>query len=211
MARVFLNQQFGSGGSAEVDSIGLITPTLTTSWQRFSTTVTVPSIAGKTVGTGSSLWALFQLGNTATLGTLQFWGVQVEASNTATAFQTATGTLQGELAACQRYYWRTVATDAANAVFGQGMSKSATTATIPINNPVTMRVKATSLDYANLEITDLVNYSLAVAGGGLTFLNTNSFGTEVLVTNATGATQYRPAFLRASNNTAAYFGVSAEL
>jgi hypothetical protein len=32
------------------------------------------------------------------------WGWQLEAGNTATAFQTATGTLQGELAAAMRYY-----------------------------------------------------------------------------------------------------------
>jgi hypothetical protein len=32
------------------------------------------------------------------------WGLQVESGSVATAFQTATGTLQGELSACQRYY-----------------------------------------------------------------------------------------------------------
>jgi hypothetical protein len=36
--------------------------------------------------------------------TIDFWGVQVEAGNVSTAFQTATGTLQGELALAESYY-----------------------------------------------------------------------------------------------------------
>jgi hypothetical protein len=45
-------QDFGTGGSpsANVDSIGVTTFNLTTSWQKFSTTVSIPSIAGKTLG-----------------------------------------------------------------------------------------------------------------------------------------------------------------
>jgi hypothetical protein len=47
-------------------------------------------------------------GQTNVIGTLSAtWyvtGVQVEIGNVATAFQTATGTIQGELSACQRYF-----------------------------------------------------------------------------------------------------------
>jgi hypothetical protein len=47
-------QEFGSGGSVGVTtSIG--SHSFTTSWQRFTATVTVPSISGKTVGTNSYL------------------------------------------------------------------------------------------------------------------------------------------------------------
>jgi uncharacterized protein YkwD len=39
--------------------------------------------------------------------TFDFWGVQVENGTTATAFQTASGSLGGELALCQRYFQKT--------------------------------------------------------------------------------------------------------
>jgi hypothetical protein len=112
-------QAFGSGGSSGVSGSvadGTVKKqAITTSWARYSAVLTIPSISGKTVGTGSNLRVNLHTSagsdfNTRTdsLGiqtaTIDFWGVQVEAGSTATAFQTATGTLQGELAACQRYY-----------------------------------------------------------------------------------------------------------
>jgi len=97
----FLLQVFGSGGSGDVGT-STTSFSVTTSWARYTTTLSVPSISGKTIGTGNYL-GLFLRGPNA-LCTLDFWGVQVEAGSVATAFQTATGTLQGELAACQRYY-----------------------------------------------------------------------------------------------------------
>ena len=49
---VEFEQDFGSGGSpsAEVNGLGVTTCSLTTSWQKFSFTVNLPSIAGKTIG-----------------------------------------------------------------------------------------------------------------------------------------------------------------
>ena len=101
---VQIRQNFGSGGSASVDTTINSSLAVTTAWQRFTGTVTVPSVSGQTIGTGSYLrFAIFCPIN-ATY-TLNFWGVQLEAGSVATPFTTATGTLSGELAACQRYYF----------------------------------------------------------------------------------------------------------
>jgi hypothetical protein len=96
-------QNFGSGGSSEVQT-ALATSTITTSWQRFTQSFTIPSISGKTIGTSSYLSLLLIRPSAATSTTIDVWGVQLERGSTATAFQTATGTIQGELAACQRYF-----------------------------------------------------------------------------------------------------------
>jgi hypothetical protein len=100
----FLVQGFGSGGSSNVNTSGS-NITLTTSWVRYSITLSVPSVSGKTIGAGSFLSALLaHVSGSLNSATVDFWGWQLEAGATATAFQTATGTIQGELAACQRYY-----------------------------------------------------------------------------------------------------------
>jgi len=90
-------QNFGSGGSSNAYVGASSTLTATTSWQRFTFTIAIPSISGKTIGTGSSLWII--LGGLAvnTVQTLDLWGFQAEAGSVATPFTTATGTLSGEL------------------------------------------------------------------------------------------------------------------
>lgn len=79
-------QNFGSGGSADVQT----TPTpstmaLTTSWQKFTITATIPSISGKTVGSGSFLEVRLDLPINAAM-TLDFAQVQLE-ENGATDFE----------------------------------------------------------------------------------------------------------------------------
>jgi hypothetical protein len=100
---IVLTQNFGSGGSTAVDTTVVSSPSYTTSWVRYSYTVAVPSISGKTVGTSSYLSLVFNFPLSQTWISFDIWGVQVEAGSVATPFQTATGTIQGELAACQRY------------------------------------------------------------------------------------------------------------
>jgi hypothetical protein len=100
-----IGQNFGSGGSAGAYS-ATTSILLTTSWQRFTITRSIDSVSGKTIGAGSFVDVYWEMPLNATF-IIDIWGVQLEAGSTATAFQTATGTIQGELASCQRYYAKT--------------------------------------------------------------------------------------------------------
>jgi hypothetical protein len=203
-----LTQNFGSGGSAAVTtSAG--TQALTTSWARYSFTVAVPSISGKTIGTSSNLE--LGIGIAATTGniTLDLWGVQVEESSTATDFQTATGTIQGELAACQRYYYRSSSTNAYGAVSSSGYTTATTNANILINLPVAMRVVPTSVEYSTLQIGDVTNTYYTVSGMALNVSTTTTIA--ACDTTSSGMTASRWAYLRANNSTSGYVGLSAEL
>ena len=145
-------QRFGSGGSPSSDVQTYAgQATISTSWARYSITVAVPSLSGKTVGTtvntSSTTWSFWLSAGTnfnartGSLGvqnnTFQIWGVQVEAGSVATPFQTATGTLAGELAACQRYFLRYG--DSSNQALGAGMYYSTTDSYFDIMYPVIMR------------------------------------------------------------------------
>ena len=99
-----VRQNFGSGGSTEV-TVSIPTFTLTSSWQRFTQVVSLPSISGKTVGTSSYIEIFFhQLeGDTSTdAWTLDITGVQLEQGNVATPFEHRS--YGEELALCQRYF-----------------------------------------------------------------------------------------------------------
>jgi hypothetical protein len=99
------SQVFGGGGSSQVN-FTLGTAALTTTWTKFSFTVALGSMSGKTIGTNSNVEIDFKLPlNTAM--TIDIGDVQLEAGSQATPFSRAGGTLQGELAACQRYYEKT--------------------------------------------------------------------------------------------------------
>jgi hypothetical protein len=97
-----LVQNFGSGGSADVTVTSTV-QAITSSWARYTATVSVPSISGKTVGTNSSLRLTF-LQACASGSVLDLWGIQFESGSTATAFRRNGENIAAELAACQRYF-----------------------------------------------------------------------------------------------------------
>jgi len=202
-----LQQNFGSGGSAIVntDSAAI---TLSGSWARYSVTISVPSISGKTIGTNSSLILQFGL-KASTAQTLDLWGVQAEASSAATPFQTATGTIQGELAACQRYYWRGV-NNGAYTFYGSGGAISTTAVEVIFPLPVTMRIQPTTVDFSTLAVQP-------IGGGTITAITTvtSAAGTQsatlLNLSGATGLTSGAAYRFITNNSTSGFLGLSAEL
>ena len=171
--------------------------------------------AGSSVVSTADAWtgsnAVGVTGQVQVIGTLNAtWyvtGVQLEAGSIATPFQTATGTIQGELAACQRYYWRLTG-GATYAPYGTGYAKSTTAAELIIDHPVVMRVSPTSIDYLNLAVGDGVT-GTTLTNLVITFANT---GKSLLTgTVASGLTQYRPYALTNAGTTTAHLGLNAEL
>ncbi len=114
---VEFTQNFGTGGtpSATVAGIGVTIIPLTTAWQKFTVTVEIPSIAGKTLGTADNdcLQLNFWLDAGSTYnartdslgqqsGTFDIAQVQLEEGSVATPFEDRPIGL--ELSLCQRYY-----------------------------------------------------------------------------------------------------------
>ena len=201
----FIRQNFGSGGSANVDT-NFTSQSVTTSWARYSATVALPSLSGKTIGTSSFLQVAFLFPINVT-ETIDIWGVQLEAASSASPFQTATGTKQGELAACQRYYYRTTDASTADSMGLVGIATGTTAMLASGVFPVSMRVQPTSIDYANLRIYDGNNVYTVT---NLTQSNPSPEVRQVIATVASGLTSSRAYFIiGASGN--GYIGYSAEL
>ena len=76
--------------------------TLTTTWQRFTYTLAV----GSTVTEIAPAFGFVPSGTAGANDYYEITGVQLEVGSVATPFSRAAGTVQGELALCQRYYFR---------------------------------------------------------------------------------------------------------
>ena len=213
-----IEQNFGSGGSSAVNS-GASTVTISTSWARYSITFAVPSISGKTIGTSSYLGTKIHVNNAyegpgQQANTFQIWGVQLEAGNVATAFQTATGTLAGELAACQRYYFRT-GDGSAYRRYATGQAYSATQVLGFIPFPVVMRTNPTALEQSGTAshyglLTTTGNVSACTSVPAFDTASVNG-GNVIFVSTGLGSTAGYASQLFANNTSSAYLAWSAEL
>lgn len=163
-------QSFGSGGSpsADVFTTVILSQSVTTSWTKFTYSVSVPSISGKTIGTGNddSLSFLIYVPVDA-LFTFDLSHVQIEVGATATPFERRP--LSTELALCQRYYWKSFPLETAPAqnagvtgAFSFGvLLASGNAAYSGLTFPVTMRRAPDMLSYnpsaANAQARNITN------------------------------------------------------
>ena len=204
------DQNFISTGFTGQSSPIYTAVSLTTTWQRFTYTATL----GATV---TELGVFFEQSATGTAGASDYFevtGVQLELGSVATPYRSNQPTYAAELAACQRYYYRTNAIGTSSP-FGLGHAFGTTTATAFIPYPVTMRTNPTALEQSGTA----GDYKLFNSSGGDTACsavpaqsgigNTRSVA-AVLVTVASGLTggQVNPF---AASNANAYLGWSAEL
>jgi hypothetical protein len=190
-----LQQNFGSGGSSEINNTS---PTfaITTSWARYSVVVSLASISGKTIGTNNYLFLGINVPLNVTIE-LDTWGWQLEAGSTATSFQTATGTIQGELAACQRYF---ISFGGSANTSPQPAASTTAINRLTFSMPVSMRAipsasyTGTPQVYDNVTLTNINGIGAPVGGAPL-----NNIGLGVTV--ASGLTQFRPYYLFMNNGT----------
>lgn len=195
--------------SQTVTNAQLPTGTTSADWYTVSFTASVPND-----GTANGLQLSIQQSQVETSAYWEIAQVQLEAGPVATQFARAGGTIAGELAACQRYYWRANSAGAAYTIFALGYTDNTTSALIMAPVPSYMRVFPTSIDYANLAFQEAQGgiftfTGISLNGGsGATAPNNNI---QFQITGASGMTTGRPGRLLSNGVTNGHLGFSAEL
>jgi len=226
------NATFAGTLSASVSASPTVDAGSGATWTALSATgVTVASNASLPTGTGSSNWLTmsFQVdvpadgsANSLRVSVAQsqveaagaYWEVaqvQLEAGSVATPFTRTGGSIGGELALCQRYYWRWNA-NSNFATCGIGAASSTTIGVITVIHPVPMRTVVSAIDSSansTLRLQDQVT-GLTQTGASIEVSQQDLFKTDLNIT-VSGATQYRFYRYGANNSTSAYLGFSAEL
>jgi hypothetical protein len=189
-----------TGDTTVLSTTQVITSTLT----RYSFTFTL----GSTVTQFASFFGFTPVGTAGANDWFEITGIQLEVGSVATTFRRAGGTIQGELAACQRYYYRVGGTGAYE-YFAFGVGYSTTNGVYLLPYKSTLRTNPSAVEYASLEIVDPGSGSIAITSVTIDNTGTNQISINAQV--ASGLISKRPYFVRAAGTTAGYLGFSAEL
>jgi hypothetical protein len=199
------DQQVLNGLTGETNVIAQ-TPTLTTTWQRFSFSGTVPS-------NSTQLCIVFLFGGVGTAGTNDYYeitGVQIDIGSTALPYRKTGGTIQGELSACQRYFQ--IIADGTGQSISMIAAYSSTNAYSVYQSKVTMRTTPTIYQVSG------TNYFLLLGNGldndtfdSVTSLdNGSSNAVRFSITSGISMTQGYSYWFQ-TNNASARLGLQAEL
>jgi hypothetical protein len=158
-------QYFGSGGSSELDD-DTRTFSVTSTWQKFTFTVTPPTVAGKTIGASSYYRPFFKQpasDNGSAAWTLDITGVQLELGDTATPFEHRS--YGDELAKCHRYFQKLFCGGSSTRqMIGAGHYNSSTSIVIPYQHyGGVMRANPTG-SLSALNLFDLEPFDTAPTG-----------------------------------------------
>jgi hypothetical protein len=206
--RITAAASYSTSGGIAIDGTGILTSNLTVNTSTFtkiSFSFSVPSAATLTdTGTMSIKFnALRSSGSMEQIGDGAYYSqIQLEVGSVATAFQTATGTIQGELAACQRYYWRNA-----------GDTSSATGAFMPV---IFYMANSTTNLTGNIQFPVKMRTIPSIANGGtaqgyppvLDRANTNQMAVYYTGSGFTVGYSYRST---GSSDSTSYYEISAEL
>lgn len=206
---VELFQSFGTGGSpsAAVTGIGVKTCALTTSWQKFTNTVLIPSVAGKTLGTNGNdalninFW--FDSGSNFSgrnnslgqqSGTFDISQVQLEAGTFALPFEVRDP--QAELSRCMRYFEAINFTGGQIIAVGQAVSSAIT------DGAIYYKVRKRSSAQAVGSSGTIVAWTAGATSAGGTFaIGTRSVDSALIqITGATGLVAGNASSFVASTN-----------
>ena len=210
---ISLMQNFGSGGSTTVNTPDAETFTLTGTWQRFTFTITPPSITGKTIGTASYYRIFFNQkadDNSATAWTLDITGVQLEVGTTATDFENLQYGQQ--LALCQRYFERY--NGGVDGGIPQGVARTDLGNRPEINLfYLEKRANPTISGDSTVNCNTMANTNVATTGGPHSFVGTGPRGANLFYYTASGvvAGALSGIVLIVLNGASDYINIDAEL
>jgi hypothetical protein len=160
-------------GSATTDQSGTFVATMTIgSWTRYTATFTANALASR------GYVIVIYRNVTTTSTTTLYAGVQLEAGSAATSFRRNANSIQGELAACQRYF---IASPTTNITYGMSSNVTSGAGYVAYATfPVPMRTAPTTVSLTNGSIISAFPSTPAAAQG------ITAYGFyEVRVANAT--------------------------
>jgi len=192
--------------STNVMAASIPTGTGSSNWLKVSVTAAIPND-----GTANGLRV--RVGELVTGPSGAYWEMaqaQLEIGSVATSFTRAGGNIAGELAACQRYYWRQNGFGGANNAFAfTGLASASNQFYVTIYPPTEFRVSPTSIDFSNLGV-----YIFRTGGNLAATPSLNAAmpkGVGLVFTVSGGLTINDGGIINQQSAGTAFLGLSAEL
>jgi hypothetical protein len=180
--------------------------TLTTTLQRFTATATVPI-------TATQIGFYFQWIPVGTAGANDYFevtGIMINVGSTALPYRRNSGSIQGELAACQRYYQRFAGSSPNPGAAGYGYAQNNSSIVMSIPPLVPMRITPSAVDFATLLVQDNLNNLINVTSVTIETNVASPSCFAVTVGSSAGYTAGRT-YRLLGNASTAYVGFNAEL